>query len=673
MSVPRSLPSGTMVNGKIYAIGGHRTPKQTATKIVEAYDIATNSWSTCASIPTSRVWHAACALDGKIYVLGGVPVHQRVDTLSPYTLVERYDPTSDTWDTCAPLPTGRMSLSACTVNGKIYAIGGYSKTTTSAVVEVYDPVTDLWSTKQPMNNPRGEMGLTVRRGKIHAICGGMWNGVRITKLYNDFEVYDPESDTWKLNTDLIPRGSLGLAAVTVNDRIYVASGVGLNPHLGVKELYMYDYPLATIKSKPYMEATDSIPALIHEDCRLFIVPEGIPADPDSIIKYQITAWDATDNQEINLVLENIPDGSYLLYAVALDNRIGYDPSQFIIMQDVPEFVVQVIDSNTEEILSGCNIYLNGKRFVKESKEALNLKGWAYDTCSIQIHKASYKAYDTTVVIKSDTTLVINLKYAYPEPELFVYNNPLLDKTDYLEMKLSQHGKIYLTPEGTPAVADSITEYAIDSLYASAEEKVFKLLQFIPPGIYRIFGISNAGRIATYSYVVQVIDHFPECIVQVRDSVSEELIDSCLLVVDGQDTIPGPQGEFDLTGLVYDTCSIIVTREGYNFFDTTLVVLDDTSFVISLVPLNTEIPDGMVESENHKLRIFPNPTQGQITVQTREKGICSLEVITLDGHVLKKMNLSGSSDQVDLSSYQSGVYLIRIIFKDKVYMSRVIKF
>ena len=78
--------------------------------------------------------------------------------------------------------------------------------------------------------------------------------------------------------------------------------------------------------------------------------------------------------------------------------------------------------------------------------------------------------------------------------------------------------------------------------------------------------------AIESFLLQVIDHFPECFIQVRDALSKDLIDSCLLVVDEQDTIPGTQGEFDLTGQVYDTCSISISREGYHAFDSTWVVL-----------------------------------------------------------------------------------------------------
>jgi hypothetical protein len=140
--------------------------------------------------------------------------------------------------------------------------------------------------------------------------------------------------------------------------------------------------------------------------------------------------------------------------------------------------------------------------------------------------------------------------------------------------------------------------------------------------------------------------------------------------EGHDTIPWSPGEFDLCGMVYDTCTVSVTKEGYFDFDTTLVVLSDTSYVINLVQ---NIPESVMESAKQMIKVYPNPTQGLITIQTNEQEICSFEIISLSGQVIKRMDFSESQFQVDLSPFPSGIYLIRIVSGDSEIKQKVIKY
>jgi N-acetylneuraminic acid mutarotase len=78
-----------------------------------------NTWVTVESMPTKRDRHAAAAVNGKVYAIGGFN-----DLGFTIATVVEYDPVSNAWTTVAPMPTARNQLTAAAVNGKVYAIGG---------------------------------------------------------------------------------------------------------------------------------------------------------------------------------------------------------------------------------------------------------------------------------------------------------------------------------------------------------------------------------------------------------------------------------------------------------------------------------------------------------------------------------------------------------------------
>ena len=84
-------------------------------------------------MPTARLFLAAAEVGGKIYAIGG-----NDDNGVNLSVVEEYDPASNTWATKAPMPTGRPGLAAASVGGKIYAIDGYASGYLN-VVEAYTP------------------------------------------------------------------------------------------------------------------------------------------------------------------------------------------------------------------------------------------------------------------------------------------------------------------------------------------------------------------------------------------------------------------------------------------------------------------------------------------------------------------------------------------------------
>ena len=145
MTLPRNHHDIAYLDGKLYAIGGavgscvggwaSNVPMN------EAYDIATDTWSTSAPMPTARSGIGAAVIDGKIYVVGGAGwVDERGGV---FRTNEAYDPKSDSWVEETPMPTARHGFAKGVLDGKLYTVSGVSlmnmMLSVMALNEVYTP------------------------------------------------------------------------------------------------------------------------------------------------------------------------------------------------------------------------------------------------------------------------------------------------------------------------------------------------------------------------------------------------------------------------------------------------------------------------------------------------------------------------------------------------------
>src|SRR4029453_15659133 len=119
--LPVPLGQGTIGawNGKIYVAGGF-IGGTSVTNALRIYDIASNSGSSGANMPTSPGVEAAAGavVDGKFYVMGGDDFTNGLNT----TFI--YDIATNTWTMGATLPDSRTNTYGTAYNGLIYVYGG---------------------------------------------------------------------------------------------------------------------------------------------------------------------------------------------------------------------------------------------------------------------------------------------------------------------------------------------------------------------------------------------------------------------------------------------------------------------------------------------------------------------------------------------------------------------
>jgi N-acetylneuraminic acid mutarotase len=171
-----------IVENKIYVIGGRND--STILDAVEVYDPIMDSWDVLTTkLPTPRYDVGSTVYDNKIYIIGG--------SRGPYyntSLIERFDPVENKWDTVQSLPNERAALGACAYQNNVYAIGGYHWDSLSVYyenrVEYYNPVLDSnWFKVDSLNTPRSNLGVTVFNNKIYALGGSYYGSLNSVEYY----------------------------------------------------------------------------------------------------------------------------------------------------------------------------------------------------------------------------------------------------------------------------------------------------------------------------------------------------------------------------------------------------------------------------------------------------------------------------------------------------------
>ncbi|OFY97715.1 MAG: hypothetical protein A2309_13705 [Bacteroidetes bacterium RIFOXYB2_FULL_35_7] len=65
------------------------------------------------------------------------------------------------------------------------------------------------------------------------------------------------------------------------------------------------------------------------------------------------------------------------------------------------------------------------------------------------------------------------------------------------------------------------------------------------------------------------------------------------------------------------------------------------------------------SQNNNVEIFPNPTDGKVTVNCLSGNSFSVQILSMEGQILKNEEFSSPSAELSMDEFNKGVYLIRI--------------
>jgi hypothetical protein len=227
MPIPRSEVAVAAAGRTIFVIGGYAAagPNPGALDstgqvdvdepLVQAFDFATGRWTPRAPLPRGLNHVGVATLDGKIYAFGGFVQQNR----SAVTDANVYDPQVDAWTALPPLPSALGSIAVAPLDGKLHLVGGRDVHSVGTHV-VFDPSTRRYTTAAPLPIGRDHMGLVAYGGKLYAIAGRIDDFGHNTSYVDE---YDPRTNRWTPRTPM-PSQRSGMAVTLYHDRIVAIGG-----------------------------------------------------------------------------------------------------------------------------------------------------------------------------------------------------------------------------------------------------------------------------------------------------------------------------------------------------------------------------------------------------------------------------------------------------------------
>ncbi len=208
----RTEVAAATAGGRIYVAGGY-APDGATVATVELYDPAADAWVAGPDLPVAVNHAMAATLDGAVHVAGGYGGDRR-----PSRQAVRLE--GDRWRQLAPLPEGRAAGGLVALDGRLYLVGGVGPGGLAADTLVYDPAADRWSAEPGLPTRREHLGAAAAGGRV-VVVGGRVGG--LSGNLDVAEAYDPAERRWT-RLPPMPTARGGLAATATADGLVVAVG-----------------------------------------------------------------------------------------------------------------------------------------------------------------------------------------------------------------------------------------------------------------------------------------------------------------------------------------------------------------------------------------------------------------------------------------------------------------
>ncbi len=203
------------VGGDLYALGGYRDDSFRAGTDAWVLRAGRAAWESVGELPEARGAATAGVLNGRIYLVGGFGVGQRL-----LTSVAVFDPAARVWTRARELPTAREHLASVVHEGRLWVFGGRlgGLSTNLVAVEVYDPASDAWTPRAPMPSPRGGFAAAVSGGVAYVL-----GGEEPLRALASVDALDLTRGTWS-SAPAMATPRHGFVALALGGRVWAVGG-----------------------------------------------------------------------------------------------------------------------------------------------------------------------------------------------------------------------------------------------------------------------------------------------------------------------------------------------------------------------------------------------------------------------------------------------------------------
>ena len=243
---------------RVVALGGFVMGSESdrVTDVVESFSPHQGGWNKEPHLPVVTAGHCAETMHGNLYIMGGHDMrfleHEQTDAnpSDPARAADYVWPTLDSvWrlDTARgqwlPAPSmfaRRTAFGSAAIDGRIYVAGGFNGEDFVSSFESFDPRERTWRRLPAFPRPRSALAMSAVQaggGSYLVACGGVAIGPGEGGGMLDLvDIFDVRKGAWVEGPAMLGVRS-GSAAASLDDKLFVMGGVGINGALGGVEIF----------------------------------------------------------------------------------------------------------------------------------------------------------------------------------------------------------------------------------------------------------------------------------------------------------------------------------------------------------------------------------------------------------------------------------------------------